>query len=107
MKNWTFTILVECTTRCFVSYRDIKKAFHAFVVANQDYWTMNATFENGAEGVLRAADKLKYQTKDAVFAFDQVGISCAVAAFQGAGMLLADKPRWVCVSGPTAAGSVN
>ncbi|MCA1471140.1 M4 family metallopeptidase [Bradyrhizobium sp. IC3195] len=81
---------------------DIRKAFHTFVVANQDYWTLNATFQNGAEGVLRAADKLKYETKDVVFAFDQVGISCAMAASQGV-----DKPRWVCDSDRTAAGSVN
>ncbi|MCA1416661.1 peptidase M4 family protein [Bradyrhizobium sp. NBAIM20] len=81
---------------------DIRKAFHTFVVANQDYWTLNATFQNGAEGVLRAADKLKYETKDVVFAFDQVGISCAMAASRGE-----DKPRWVCDSDRTAAGSVN
>ncbi|MEY9593152.1 Zn-dependent metalloprotease [Bradyrhizobium yuanmingense] len=95
---------------CILSKRsgwDIRKAFHTFVVANQDYWTLNATFQNGAEGVLRAADKLKYQTKDVVSAFDQVGISCAMAASQGAGKLLADNPRWVCDSGRAAAGPVN
>ncbi|WP_208088567.1 M4 family metallopeptidase [Bradyrhizobium barranii] len=95
---------------CILSKRsgwDIRKAFHTFVIANQDYWTLNATFQNGAEGVLRAADRLKYQTKDVVIAFDQVGISCAMAASQDAGMLLPDKPRWVCVSGRAAAGSVN
>ncbi|UWU76036.1 M4 family metallopeptidase [Bradyrhizobium huanghuaihaiense] len=95
---------------CILSKRsgwDIRKSFHTFVVANQDYWTLNATFQSGAEGVLRAAEKLKYDTKDVVFAFDQVGISCAMTESQGAGSLLADKPRWVCESGRTTAGSVN
>lgn len=95
---------------CILSKRsgwDIRKAFHAFAVANQAYWTMNATFQTGAEGVLRAAHKLKYQTKDVVFAFDHVGISCTVAAAQGAGKVLEDIALWDCVSGQAAAGSVN
>ncbi|MGY3533218.1 MULTISPECIES: M4 family metallopeptidase [Bradyrhizobium] len=95
---------------CILSKRsgwDIRKAFHAFAVANQDYWTINATFQTGAEGVLRAAHKLKYQTKDVVFAFDHVGICCTMAAAQGAGKVLEDITLWDCVSGQAAAGSVN
>lgn len=54
---------------------DTKKAFHAFVVANQVYWTPNSKFWDGACGVKSAANDLGYSTDDVVTAFAAVGVT--------------------------------
>lgn len=52
----------------------IKKAFMAYATANQLYWTPNSTFQQGAEGVCKAAQKLGYESSAVTSAFSQVGV---------------------------------
>jgi Zn-dependent metalloprotease len=64
-------------TFCLLSKRpgwNVKKAFDVFVVANQNYWTPNETFQTGAEKVLKAAQRLGYSQPDVIWSFKQVGI---------------------------------
>ena len=54
---------------------DIKKAFKAYATANQLYWTTNSDFQQGANGVCKAAEKLGYETSAVKSAFSEVGIN--------------------------------
>ena len=54
---------------------DLPKAFKAFVVANQLYWTQNTTFDTGACGVANAARDLGYSTADVLDSFKTVGVT--------------------------------
>lgn len=69
---------------CILSQRDgwnVKKAFDIFVVANQTQWSSNEKLKSGAEDVIRAVkilnnndEGIKYEYKDVLYAFNQVGI---------------------------------
>ena len=48
---------------------DIKKAFIAYATANQLYWRANSNFQQGAEGVCKAAEKLGYESSAVHSAF--------------------------------------
>ena len=52
-----------------------RKAFEVFTVANQVYWTANATFVSGANGVCRATKDKGYNTADVQAAFGAVGVT--------------------------------
>ena len=54
---------------------DTKKAFQVMIKANMDYWTPYSTFEEGACGVISAADDLGYAVADVTYALKQVGMS--------------------------------
>lgn len=57
------------------TYKDsFKKAFNVMVKANQDYWPANASFQEGACGVLSAAEDYKYDKTPIKQAFSDVGI---------------------------------
>ncbi|WP_250633843.1 M4 family metallopeptidase [Pinirhizobacter soli] len=51
-------------------------AFEAFARANKLYWTANSTFNQGACGVVAAANDLGSSVDDVVDAFDAVGVRC-------------------------------
>lgn len=53
---------------------DTKKAFDAFVLANQLYWTADSSFDAGGCGVKSAARDLGMSTSDVVKAFEAVGV---------------------------------
>jgi vibriolysin len=53
----------------------VRKAFQVFLVANQNFWTPNATFTQAAIGVRDAAASLGYNTGDVVAAFSAVGVT--------------------------------
>lgn len=59
---------------------DVRKGFEVFAVANQLYWTPNSTFDEGACGVVKAAQDLGYNVNDVTAAFTTVGVnsSCSV-----------------------------
>ena len=69
----------------------VKKAFHVFVVANQNYWTPDASFSSAARDVLAAAQALDYNVNAIRKAFLEVGINLE----PGTGILVADasEPR--------------
>ncbi len=52
-----------------------RKAFEVFTVANQVYWTANATYISGANGVCRATKDKGYSTADVQAAFAAVGVT--------------------------------
>ncbi|MBN3495820.1 M4 family metallopeptidase [Vibrio neptunius] len=52
----------------------IKKAFITYATANQLYWNPNSDFQEGAEGVCKAAQELGYTTAAVNSAFAEVGI---------------------------------
>lgn len=52
----------------------LQKAFDVFVLANQMYWSQNATYDSAACGVKRAASDLGYNTADVVESFNTVGV---------------------------------
>ncbi|CAM3905578.1 Neutral protease precursor [Vibrio aerogenes CECT 7868] len=54
-----------------------QKGFQAFAVANQLYWTSDATYESAACGVTKAAKDLNYATSDVVAAFKTVGVDAS------------------------------
>ncbi|MCL9783741.1 M4 family metallopeptidase [Vibrio sp. S4M6] len=57
---------------------DTKKAFEAFVLANQIYWAEDSDFWQGACGVKNAASDLGYEVSSVVSAFNVVGVDpCA------------------------------
>ncbi|VUD56369.1 Neutral protease [Thalassocella blandensis] len=61
---------------------DTRKAFDIFVLANQFYWTQNATFITAACGVLQAAVEYEYDLEPVFSAFSTVGVntsSCDVS----------------------------
>ena len=51
-----------------------QKAFDAFVLANQLYWTQNSSFDEGGCGVLQAANDLGYNGVEVINAFNVVGV---------------------------------
>ncbi|MCP3967859.1 MAG: M4 family metallopeptidase [Lentisphaerae bacterium] len=53
---------------------DVQRAFKAFVYASTHYWTPTVGFEEAANGVWRAAEKLGYNTDDVEVAFNYVGV---------------------------------
>lgn len=60
----------------------VRKAFDVMVKANMDYWTPYTSFEEGACGVLHAAQDLGYSLSDVKQSLSQVAInyqSCAVS----------------------------
>ncbi|EMC0408356.1 M4 family metallopeptidase [Vibrio fluvialis] len=59
---------------------NVRKGFEVFAVANQLYWTPNSTFDEGACGVVKAAQDLGYNVNDVSAAFTTVGVnsSCSV-----------------------------
>lgn len=54
---------------------DVRKAFGVMVEANRNYWTANTTFEQGACGVLAAANEMGEDSTAIVSAFNAVGIA--------------------------------
>lgn len=56
-----------------------EKAFRAFVLANQVYWTPMSDFNDAACGVKQAARDLGYSEKDIVDSFNVVGVNAACA----------------------------
>lgn len=61
---------------------NIKQAFIAYATANQLYWRPNSSFQQGADSVCKAAQKLGYDTAAVRSAFAQVGIevqNCGVS----------------------------
>lgn len=54
---------------------NVEKAFKAFALANQLYWTPSANFVEGAQGVVDAADDLGFSAQDVADAFAVVGIT--------------------------------
>jgi pseudolysin/vibriolysin len=53
----------------------IKKAFEIFLTANRVYWTSDATFDNAACGVSKAANDLTYAVADVAASFKEVGVN--------------------------------
>lgn len=53
----------------------IRKAFEVFLVANQTYWTSDATYDSAACGVSKAAADLKYEVADVISSFKVVGVN--------------------------------
>ncbi|WP_447834724.1 M4 family metallopeptidase [Aeromonas veronii] len=53
---------------------DIRKAFTAYATANRLYWGPTTDFQQGADGICKAAAKLGYDTSAVTKAFAQVGI---------------------------------
>jgi pseudolysin/vibriolysin len=53
---------------------DIRKAFGAFLLANQMYWQKEATFNSAACGVAKAAADLGYEVNDVIVSFNGVGV---------------------------------
>lgn len=81
-----------------------RKAFEVFVIANQVYWTANSTFNQGADGVCKAAKDKGYSTADVAAAFTTVGVTttqCGGTTPPGGGNsgtipnLAAAKGAWV------------
>jgi Zn-dependent metalloprotease len=52
-----------------------RKAFHVFLVANQNYWKPTTDFVQGAQGAYAAAQDLGFNTTDVQKAFAAVGIA--------------------------------
>ncbi|GAB2898501.1 M4 family metallopeptidase [Microbulbifer echini] len=53
-----------------------RTAFDAFVLANQMYWQAQTEYDDGACGVISAAEDLGYNSADVTAAFDTVGVTC-------------------------------
>lgn len=53
---------------------DTRKAFEIFLVANQMYWTQDASFSEAACGTLKSTVDLGYALEDVKAAFDKVGV---------------------------------
>ena len=60
-----------------------KRAFDIFVLANQMFWTRNASFVSAACGVLKATKNLGYKVTDVTAAFDQVGVATVFCVKDG------------------------
>ncbi|WP_223879204.1 M4 family metallopeptidase [Chitinimonas arctica] len=56
---------------------DVRKAFTTFATANMLYWKPQSDFNDGACGVIRAADDRSMPRADVIDAFRQVGVTCA------------------------------
>src|SRR3990167_1832442 len=59
---------------------DTKKAFDVMVKANQHYWTSTSTFDQGACGVVKAAQDYNYDVDAVVNAFTVVGVDASKCA---------------------------
>lgn len=53
---------------------NIQKSFKLFTLANQLYWTSDATFESAGQGLYQAALDLNYCVNDVVLAMESVGV---------------------------------
>ncbi len=71
---------------------NIRKAFDAYVLANQLYWTPRSTYDLGAVGVVKAAVDLGYCVDDVVSAFNQVGVNAGALTGQGCTDVPTDRP---------------
>lgn len=62
-----------------------KTAFQAFALANQLYWGVNTTYDEGACGVMKAAEDYGFDTTDVSAAFTTVGVdsSCGTGPTPG------------------------
>ena len=62
-----------------------KTAFQAFALANQLYWGVNTTYDEGACGVMKAAEDYGFNTTDVSAAFTTVGVdsSCGTGPEPG------------------------
>ncbi|NQZ10075.1 MAG: peptidase M4 family protein, partial [Algicola sp.] len=60
---------------------DTGKAFEVMALANQTYWTANSTFDEGACGVVYAAQDKGYNSFDVTIAFNEVGVYCGPVCF--------------------------
>jgi pseudolysin len=58
----------------------VKDAFHVMVKANMDYWTPYTTFNEGACGVLSAAEDLGLADEAIKYAFEQVSVNYSKCA---------------------------
>ncbi len=56
---------------------DTAKAFSVMALANQTYWTVNSTFDEGADGVCNAAADKGFSKADVKAAFTTVGVTAA------------------------------
>ncbi|WP_255435243.1 M4 family metallopeptidase [Chitinimonas sp. BJB300] len=56
---------------------DVRKAFTTFATANMLYWKPQSDFNEGACGVIRAADDRSMPRADVIDVFNQVGVRCA------------------------------
>lgn len=56
---------------------DTKKAFDVFVLANQVYWTADATYDSAACGVKLASNDLGYASTDVEHAFNTVAVDAS------------------------------
>lgn len=54
-----------------------KTAFQAFALANQLYWGVNTTYDEGACGVMKAAEDYGFDTTDVDAAFTTVGVDAS------------------------------
>ena len=66
-----------------------KTAFQAFAAANQLYWGVNTTYDEGACGVMKAAEDYGFDTTDVAAAFTTVGVdsSCGTTTEPEDGVL--------------------
>lgn len=53
---------------------NVRKAFDVMMTANSDYWTPTTTFDEGACGILDAAQSYNYDMADVKQVLDQVGV---------------------------------
>lgn len=58
----------------------VRKAFQVMVDANMKYWTSGTSFEAAACGVIQAAADRKYDKRDVVSAFANVGVICPIVS---------------------------
>ncbi|GLU35807.1 M4 family metallopeptidase [Trinickia caryophylli] len=56
---------------------DVRRAFEVMADANRLYWTSEATFDQAACGVEKAAQDRGYPVADVTAAFDAVGVKCS------------------------------
>jgi vibriolysin len=69
-----------------------RSGFKAFAVANQLYWTADATFDSAACGVAKAAEDLGYSVTDVVDAFKTVGVDASCSASTDSKILTKGTP---------------
>lgn len=55
----------------------VQKAFEVMVRANQLYWSIDTTFDEGACGVKKASDDAGYNSADVIAAFNTVGVNAS------------------------------
>ena len=55
---------------------NVRRAFKSFAIANKMYWRSASTFNEGACGVITAAEDDGRNADDVIDAFRQVGVEC-------------------------------